>query len=99
MRRRSLIFLAAVLLCGCYPYKVVVEQGNLLDKQDVAKLHPNMSKEEVVARLGSPVIDGGILNRDRWIYGYTKRDSRGRDTANHRLVLEFKNNRLVKINR
>lgn len=98
MRRISLVFVAAILLCGCHPYKVAIEQGNLLDKQVVVKLRPNMSKEEVAAMLGSPVIDCA-LHSDRWVYMYIKRDSKGKDTANHKLILEFKNNRLVKVNK
>ena len=97
MRGISLIFMVAILLYGCHPYKVAIEQGNLLDKQTVAKLRPNMSKEEVASMLGSSIIDSN-LSRDTWVYAYTKRDSKGKDIAGHRLILEFKHNRLVKIN-
>lgn len=96
MRRILPIFAAVVLLWGCRPYKVPIEQGNLLDKQAVAKLRPGMSKEEVSTTLGTPVLDNS-LNRDRWIDIYYKRDSKGKEIANQRLILEFKNNRLMSI--
>ncbi len=95
MHKVLLIFIATMLLVGCQPYRVTVEQGNLLSESMVAKLNLGMTRDEVAAMLGTPVLND-ILHSDRWVYVYTKRVN-GKVKATDRLTLEFKSNKLVRI--
>src|SRR4029079_4098613 len=57
MRKAFVFLLAAVLISGCsFGYRQPVFQGNLLDKQNVEQLKPGMSKAQVIALVGDPVV-------------------------------------------
>ncbi len=55
-------------------YRVLVQQGNIIDENKVDALKINMTKEQVVFLLGEPVVNN-IFNKNRWDYVYyRKRD-------------------------
>lgn len=51
-------------------YRLDVRQGNALDQEQLAQLHPGMSKRQVQNLLGSPSITDPF-RQDRWDYIYT----------------------------
>ena len=74
---RKFALLIPLLTCGCSylyapvhwftPYKIDIQQGNAMDEQAVTKLKPGMTKAEVRALLGSPLLQDPF-HADRWDY-------------------------------
>lgn len=93
-----LIIILAITGCGkLRPYRVDVEQGNIIDRNDIVKLHTGLDKTQVETILGDPLLND-VLDSNTWIYAYTKQINGGKITK-ERLILEFKNNKLIKITR
>lgn len=97
MRNIILIFGTVILLSlsGCHPYRVDVQQGNIIDKKMMSQLHIGMSKSQVEALLGTPVLVDAF-DPNAWLYAYTKQINGGK-IEKKRLILKFKNDRLVLI--
>jgi outer membrane protein assembly factor BamE (lipoprotein component of BamABCDE complex) len=88
-----LILASMFLLFGCYPYKVDVQQGNIIDKKNLSQLHPGISKSEVKALLGTPVL-ADPFDTDVWLYAYTKQINGGK-IDKKKLILKFRNDKLI----
>ena len=85
MRNMKFLMVAflAIMLTGCQllpenaqlrSYRVLVQQGNIIDENKVDALKINMTKEQVVFLLGEPVVNN-IFDKNRWDYVYyRKRD-------------------------
>ena len=77
---RRLIPLLVLLLAACSgnsfltylpePYKLTVQQGNVITQEMVEKLKPGMTKAQVRFVLGTPPITD-IFHADRWDYVYS----------------------------
>lgn len=52
------------------PYKIEVVQGNFVSKEQLAALKPGMSRQQVRAVLGSPLVTS-VFHADRWDYVFT----------------------------
>ena len=71
-------------------YRVLVQQGNVIEESKVDSLKINMTKEQVIFLMGEPVISN-IFNKERWDYVYYKK----RDpeiTQLNMVSIFFKNN-------
>ena len=72
----------AAALAGCssnqwgFPYRVGVQQGNWVTKDQVSFLRPGMSREQVRYALGTPTL-ASVLHANRWDYPYYYRASNG----------------------
>lgn len=83
--RLALIALTAGLLAlsGCssskwgFPYKVGVQQGNWITKEQVELLRPGMTREQVRFALGTPTLSSA-LHANRWDYPYYYRAGNGK---------------------
>ena len=53
-------------------YRVLVQQGNVIEESRVDALKINMTKEQVTFLLGEPVVNN-IFNKNRWDYVYYKK--------------------------
>lgn len=68
MRKLALLVLAAALATGCTAiYKQPVFEGNLLDKENVDQLRQGMTRDQVVALLGTPTMTDPF-HEQRWDY-------------------------------
>ena len=96
MRKLFVVLLAAVLLSGCsFIYRQPVFQGNLLDKANVDQLKPGMSKAQVIALIGDPVV-ADPFHHERWDYAASER--RGHHKAEVKnLTLWFEGDSLAKM--
>lgn len=102
MRLPALVsILPALALAGCASLlpgadRVEVQQGNVLDTEDIAALEPGMSRAEIRERIGAPVL-GESFNRDRWDYIYYQTEA-GREAGEvQRLTLHFRGDGLLRV--
>lgn len=84
-----LVLLAGVLsLGGCLrPYKLDIQQGNVVTQPMLKQVRPGMSKHEVGLTLGTPILDDPF-HVDRWdyYYVYKRRGTEVLDKQNITLV-------------
>jgi len=69
-----LLLLFGLTACGLY-YRVPVQQGNIINPNDVARLEPGMSKQQVHYLMGTPLAQSSFDN-NRWNYVFYYRDPR-----------------------
>jgi outer membrane protein assembly factor BamE len=94
--RMMLSAVLAVGLAGCgVVYKLDIQQGNILDQEDVAELEIGMTKRQIELLLGSPSISSPF-HANRWDYMNTYSE-RGGEPVRRVLTLGFDDNRLVSV--
>lgn len=90
----ALACVLALALSGCgLIYKQDIQQGNILDDEDVAELREGMTKRQVLVLLGTPSIQSPF-HADRWDYMNTY-SPRGGDPETRVLTLNFEDDRLI----
>lgn len=77
------------------PYKVSIQQGNVITQEMVEKLKPGMTKAQVRFVLGTPPITD-IFHADRWDYVYTVKDGR-KLKEERKLALFFEKDLLARV--
>jgi outer membrane protein assembly factor BamE len=101
------ILLIVLLLAGCRqmptlpvlpaltPYKIDIQQGNVVTQEMVAKLKPGMTQSQVRFILGTPLVVDAF-HKDRWDYVYSY--SKGGTVQQHRrIVVVFQDEKLARI--
>lgn len=95
------IFLVALLVAGCSgrtllaPYKMDIQQGNVVTQEMVARLQPGMTRSQVRFALGTPlIVDPFRANRWDYVYQYMKG---GVVTEQRRIVVVFKDDKFERI--
>ena len=102
---RRLAPLLVLFLAGCSgnsftsylpePYKLQIQQGNVITQEMVEKLKPGMTKSQVRFVMGTPPITD-IFHADRWDYVYSIKD--GRKVKDERkLALFFEKDLLARV--
>ena len=77
------------------PYKVTIQQGNVITQEMVEKLKPGMTKSQVRFVLGSPPI-ADMFHANRWDYVYTIKEGH-KVKENRKLALFFENDLLARV--
>ncbi len=83
LRTGVALALLVVAAAGCssnrwgFPYKVSVQQGNWITKDQVSLLRPGMTREQVRYALGTPMLTSA-LHSNRWDYPYFYRAGTGK---------------------
>jgi outer membrane protein assembly factor BamE len=100
MRARILKLVALLLLAGCssvppLPYKIEVQQGNVITQEMVDKLKPGMTKAQVRFALGSPMISDAF-HENRWDYIY-RLEQAGRLVEQRNLTVFFEDDKLARL--
>ncbi len=92
----------ALLLVACgtsipkvKPYKMQIQQGNVVTSKMLLQLKPGMTKSQVRYIMGTPLIQDSF-HGNRWDYFYQMRES-GKVTEQRRIFLTFKNTLLDKV--
>lgn len=94
MRHISLIFLVFTILGGCV-YHLPIQQGNIITNKDVGSfLHKGMTKGQVRAVLGTPVLVNIFFN-NRMVYVYTFQRSYDQKMQLTHLIIYFSDNNRV----
>ena len=87
--------LQALLGTGCV-YRMDVQQGNLLDAEQIDQVEVGMTRSQVRFLLGTPmVIDS--FNPDRWDYVYRLQRGHKRKIAKHHLVVWFEGDKVARV--
>ena len=101
---RVMLVTISVLLASCSgvsrlpsfaPHKIEINQGNLITPEMRAKLKPGMSRAQVRALLGTPLIND-VFHANRWDYVY-RLEQNGKLTDQQRMTLYFKDEELKRV--
>jgi len=96
IQRHSLIFTLLLTLGGCsLAHKLDIQQGNIINSEQIEQLKVGMSTSQVTFLVGIPTLDRGF-HPNRWNYLYYVEKS-GSDPTPERLTLHFEEDKLVKI--
>ncbi|MEQ1720590.1 MAG: outer membrane protein assembly factor BamE [Nitrosomonas sp.] len=92
--------LFVLLFTGCsylppIPYRIDVQQGNVVTDEMIEMLKPGMTKSQVLFVMGSPLIVDAF-RENRWDYVYIFRD-KGKLSEQKRLTILFENELLTSI--
>ena len=89
--------LVALTATACV-YRIDIQQGNLLDDEDIAQVEVGMTRSQVQFLLGTPMVSDSF-HRDRWDYAYYLRQGRSRDVKRRWVVVYFAEDRVARIER
>jgi outer membrane protein assembly factor BamE len=93
--------LLALFLASCSvtdkitPYKIDIQQGNVVTQEMVAKLKPGMTRSQVRFILGTPLVTD-VFHGDRWDYVYRYQKA-GKLVEERRLALFFEKDLLKRV--
>ena len=102
MRKLPISFAAAALfttLTACSPldsrwvHRIDVQQGNVVEQEQVDRLKPGMTKRQVRFLLGTPLV-ADPFHAQRWDYLYRLKPGYG-EVEQRRLTLHFQNDKLL----
>lgn len=86
----------AFLLPGCsFPYRIDVQQGNYVPEDVASKVQPGMTKPQVRALLGTPLLND-IFHGNRWDYFFSSVKG-GRNEERTRFSVFFENDKVVRM--
>lgn len=85
-----------LLVTGCTIYKMEVQQGNALSNETVSQLQRGMSKDQVAALLGNPLLQDNFRS-NRWDYVYYNLRGKGISSKKQNLTLFFQNDQLIQV--
>jgi outer membrane protein assembly factor BamE len=94
LQPRLILLLMLISALGACVYRVDVQQGNLLEQNDIETVTPGMTRSQVRFVLGSPVVNDPFRN-DRWDYIYYFRKGRS-STADRRWLIVYFEDDLVR---
>lgn len=87
-----------LLVAGCNvlaPYKMDIQQGNVVTQDTISRLQPGMTRSQVRFALGTPLVVDPFRG-DRWDYVYLYM-KQGAVTEQRRIVVVFKDDKLARI--
>jgi len=77
------------------PYKLDIQQGNVVTSKMLLQLKPGMSKSQVRYIMGTPLIVDSF-HKDRWDYFYQMRQA-GKVIEQRRVILDFEKDLLARV--
>ena len=81
--------------CGIGPYKLDVQQGNVVTQEMLSKLRLDMTRSQVKFVLGTPLV-ASVFRPERWDYYY--RSTKGSRAGDRRLItLIFEEDKLQRV--
>lgn len=99
---RYTILLLALLCAACSsafpslkPYRMDIQQGNVVTSKMLMQLKPGMSKSQARFVMGTPLLQDSF-HGDRWDYFYQYRKD-GKIVQQRRVILEFENEQLKRV--
>ena len=96
-RLRKLLLLSALALAGCV-YRIDIQQGNLVDQEDIDQVEVGMSRSAVQFLLGTPMV-ADSFHQERWDYPYYLKRGRSRDIERRWFIVYFEGDQVVRLER
>ena len=97
-----LFIVCSTLLAGCgtalpsiKPFKMDIQQGNVVTSKMLLQLKPGMTKSQVRFIMGTPLVVDSF-HKDRWDYFYQMRQA-GKIVEQRRVILDFEKELLIKV--
>ena len=75
-----------------------IQQGNLLDQDDIDQVEVGMTRSAVQFLLGTPTV-ADSFHQGRWDYPYFLRLGRSKDVQRRWIVVYFEDDRVARIER
>ncbi len=100
--RLAAFLFATLALAGCSfipqisPYRMEIQQGNMVNQEMVSKLTVGMTKEQVRFILGTPLIIDPF-RVDRWDYVFLRQPENSSEVEKRRIVVFFEENKLKRL--
>jgi outer membrane protein assembly factor BamE len=100
LRRFIVLFSLLCSACGTAlpsikPFKLEVQQGNVVTSKMLLQLRPGMTKSQVRFIMGTPLIQDSF-HGNRWDYAYQLREQ-GKILEQRRVILDFENELLKRV--
>ena len=92
------LLLGLGILSGCSVYRPTIQQGNILDTDQISKLKPGMSKRQVLFVMGTPLLEDPF-HKNRWDYIHTVKPGSSSSMSIQRLTLYFDKDTLQRIDK
>jgi outer membrane protein assembly factor BamE len=93
----SLVIGAAAATAGCV-YRPNIQQGNLLDIEDVDQVQVGMTRSQVRYVLGTPML-ADPFDPQRWDYIYTFKRGRERKIERSHFVVHFEGDKVSRVDK
>ncbi|WP_223670599.1 outer membrane protein assembly factor BamE [Kangiella shandongensis] len=94
MKQLFVILLSTLAMTACI-YTPSIQQGNILQQEEVNKIEPGMTKAQIAYVLGKPALNTN-LDDSTWYYLYYMKPSRG-ESRSKRLILHFVDDKLERM--
>jgi outer membrane protein assembly factor BamE len=98
MSLRTLVLTLASLAATACVFRIDIQQGNLLEEEDVGRVAVGMTRSQVQFVLGTPMI-ADSFHRDRWDYAYYLTRGRSKDVERRWVVVYFEDDRVSRVER
>jgi outer membrane protein assembly factor BamE len=98
LRRLAIASLVLALLAGCV-HRIDIQQGNFLDSDDIDRISVGMTRVQVRALLGTPMV-ADPFQGSRWDYVYYFKRGRWRKPEQRHFIVYFDSaDKVAKIDR
>jgi len=94
MKKLFCLILLATFATACV-YTPSIQQGNILQQEEVNKIEPRMTKSQIAFILGKPALNTN-LDDNTWYYLYYLEPSSG-ESRSKRLILHFVGDKLERM--
>lgn len=98
MSLRTWVLTLASLAATACVFRIDIQQGNLLEEEDVGRVAVGMTRSQVQFVLGTPMI-ADSFHRDRWDYAYYLTRGRSKDVERRWVVVYFEDDRVSRVER
>ena len=91
------IALAFLVIAGCiHPYKLEIQQGNVVTREMIDRLKPGMTKSQVRFVLGTPLITDPF-HPQRWDYIYVYKKNATAPAETRRITVIFDGDAMARV--
>ena len=93
---RHVLLLASLVAVNACVFRIDVQQGNLLEDNDIDAVQIGMTRSQIRFVLGTPVVED-TFHHDRWDYIYYFRKGRSKTADRRWLIVHFDGDRVREI--
>ena len=84
----GVLLLASLTACSFRPYRIDIQQGNVVTAEQYVQLKVGMTREQVRFLLGTPMLTD-VFHADRWDYVYRMDSGATREVTSRALTIYF----------